>query len=438
MLKQIIFVLYVCLFVLTGLHGEKTDAILLKDFAHVAIATDLEPDDVLAIALIFQEANKSYYQKGGRYPIQLIVVGEGNTRIKKMRMEAMLSNLFPIPKGVKVKVVEGHSSLDNIFTYDGEELLTKRELESTPFVENSGKKAIQALTDFLGRSERPLIVQLKPIQELLEVDAALFSNTTMLVYGSFNLRKTLLDEEIAKRGVDLQDLLDFLSSHFKMVGVVESYGMIGDQPSIYHKNAWTREIADYITYSYSPFFQMFRQLVRNWNTYLLEGQLLDIEQGISQVLSQASDDVHVGQLMAAMTKLSALKDVWNDDDFLDFYNNLSELIVQMQASRHLEQLQRDLNFAMLISPSSGLQFTLADICVALALVEPTLSSSAVQIKVSDYGFLIPEKVKESPLRYYDRVEKEDFAELLLKQLRCENEHYKQLQALRAEEEFIGL
>lgn len=141
--------------------------ILMKDYQHVAIATDLEPDDVLALLIIFKEANKRYAETG-KYPIDLVVVGEGNVDIKKMRMEALI-HYMNLPNGIKVDVIKGKATRDNIFPLDGEELFDKNELNKLPFKEHSGEEGVKAISHFLADSNNPLIIQIKPAQELLSI-----------------------------------------------------------------------------------------------------------------------------------------------------------------------------------------------------------------------------------------------------------------------------
>lgn len=70
----------------SGLWGASSAGISLREHQNIAIATDLEPDDVLALGIIFAEANRVYEQVGGKYPIDLVIVGEGNSGIKGGRI----------------------------------------------------------------------------------------------------------------------------------------------------------------------------------------------------------------------------------------------------------------------------------------------------------------------------------------------------------------
>ena len=160
----------------------------LADYENVVITTDLEPDDVLALKIIFEEANRLYCT-GHKYPIQMVIVGEGNSAIKKARMEKLLKAYFGAPVGVQVKA--GRSTLDKLFPYDGEELGEKFQC-AIPQKDEGSQALIQVVKD----SKRPLIISLKPVQELVPLSFDKEAKKAdLLCYGSFNFRKALVDDE---------------------------------------------------------------------------------------------------------------------------------------------------------------------------------------------------------------------------------------------------
>lgn len=106
----------------------------LKNYNNVAIATDLEPDDVLALKIIFEEANRIFNENHRvNYPINLVIVGEGNTSIKRIRLETMIDNFFNIPEGVQIEIAEGKATANNNFPYDGLELFDYDQLKEIEF-----------------------------------------------------------------------------------------------------------------------------------------------------------------------------------------------------------------------------------------------------------------------------------------------------------------
>jgi hypothetical protein len=302
-----------------------------------------------------------------------------------------------------------------VFIYDGEELFPSEELAHAPYIDQSGEDATSALTDIIRSAHAPLIVQLKPAQELLSLDANLMRKTSVLFYGSFNFRKT------ASEHLPLQSLLDYFSEHFAQVGVVESYGMLGDQSTVYHGHTWTHGISKYIEGSDQPFLSMFRKLVTNWNRYLLEDHLPDVRKAIVSLSELTRIDFEW-----ELSTVDRLIAHWNLDLFLELKHKLLEAVTLLQASnptdaltRAIERIQWVIKFTDLIKPESGLQFTLADVGLALALVDHTgvFSSRPVRFIVSNQGFLTPVDSPESSVFYYDRVEKEAFSRALLDQLR---------------------
>jgi hypothetical protein len=261
----IILFVFICTCFVYGQQARET--ILLSDYEDVVIATDLEPDDVLALKLIFKEANRLYHQHPEKkYPIQLILVGEGNSSIKKLRMEALINGYFEVPESVQIEVKEAKSTSDNLFPYDGEELFNREQLLEHPYSQTG--EGTDSLIQFVERSQRPLIIQLKPVQELvaLSLYPALSRKTTVLLYGSFNLRKTLRDEEVIHSlnftsdeplSFQLEVLLQHFAQNFEKIGIIESYGVLGDQSSVYFKFPWTNPIAEHIQQSHDPFYPVF-------------------------------------------------------------------------------------------------------------------------------------------------------------------------------------
>ncbi|MDP1835427.1 MAG: hypothetical protein Q8K75_05800 [Chlamydiales bacterium] len=427
----------------TDAHAENSD-ILLTHYSDIAITTDLEPDDVLALYIIFQKANDIYEEKGGAYPIKFIIVGEGETARKKARMEYMLGKLIALPDGVEVRVIEGTPSNDNIFAYDGdeigEEILGTTDLKDIfdspeltlakcDYYKETGP--VRTLERFLKKSPAPLLIVLKPPTELLSIKPELLRNATVMMYGSFNFRKIVTDTKaLASSAFDdvrhqgdtdkLQALLNFFALHFKKVGIVESYGMLGSQASVFRDHEWSHDILQHIENSNEPFFIMFRKLVNNWNRYLFEKQLPDVKTALL-LLAEANQMPQI-EVQTFVSQLDQLAQKWDEEQFDQLVKNIDAMIAKSQSEETTrekqllsEKLHAEMHFAKLISPSSGLQFTLADVCVALALVgdQSPFPASPVELQVSDRGFLIPRHHPESSTFYYDRVDNYEFAQRLL-------------------------
>ena len=66
-----------------------------------------------------------------------------------------------------------------------------------------------------------------------------------------------------------------------------------------------------------------------------------------------------------------------------------------------------------VNPCAGLQFTLSDVILALALIDPCFTASPVKVNVNDKGFLQTACDPKSNVYYYDRKDYQKFVEILL-------------------------
>jgi hypothetical protein len=404
----------------------------LADFENIAITTDLEPDDVLALKIIFAEANRLYDAKG-KYPIQMIVVGEGNSTIKKLRMETLLKSYYKVPVNIPVKV--GKSTLDNLFPHDGEELMGKEQLKlPVPRTEEGS----EALIQFVKEAKQPLIIQLKPVQELipLSFNKELAQKTIVIFYGSFNFRKALDDEDVVQYfrfrpeqtlPIRLQLLLDHFGQSFKKVGIIETFGVLGNQASVYHKHSWSNPVADWIHASPDPFYAMFKTLVCNWNKYKLAWQLNEMKGTFErlkhlfpekqEVLSGLIHDLSSGGNDGLIERAEALRlELLQLNIPKAKAPEIQSIVNGSIYKTDLDLLERQINFAHMVRPSSGLQFTLSDVILALALIDPSFTAAPVKITVNEKGFIQTASDAKSTVFYYDRCEPKRFVETLLPKL----------------------
>jgi hypothetical protein len=367
----------------------------LTKYDGVAIATDLEPDDVMALKLIFAEANRIYQnQPDKNYPIDLIIVGEGNTAIKRMRLEKMINEYFDLPKNVNINVVEGKATANNIFPYDGYELFKPAELSNVKF-ESIADEAVPALKDFVRKSDKPLIIQIKPCSELLEFsdDTKLAAKTSVIFYGGFNFRATVSEPE------KLQAMLRQFSDRFLKVAIVENYGVLGDESAVFFAFSWTNPIANFIETSQDPFYEMFRQLTYNWNRYILESS-------IREAIEMTSNLPQHQELLKVLQQLSQK---WDEDLF-------QKVIVLSNTAP--PDLQRTIKLMEKVQPAVGLQFTFADIIVGLTVSEQqdVFTAKQVRIDISEWGFIVPVETPGSNTIYFNRVNYSAFADALLNKM----------------------
>lgn len=210
---------------------------------HYWIETDLEPDDVLALAIL---------------PTPYAwVVGEGDASIKARRMQAYKQMLAP---GSGARVVRGFDS-DKPFIGDGDELDILPSLEG---VTDDYRGMFRA---FLSQPHvYPVIISLKPMRELLawyrespEEVSKLLECVVWYGYGGFNFR-CLLREYNRELPLMLQCFHD--------VKIYESFYATGQRNSVNKENCpWLYHALQ--KRQKNPYFAMLTRLTHNWNLHLL-------------------------------------------------------------------------------------------------------------------------------------------------------------------------
>lgn len=214
----------------------------------------------------------------------------------------------------------------------------------------------------------------------------------------------------------LQVLLDHFSSKFFAMGILESYAVLGQESAVFYEYAWTHEIKKIIELADDPFMLMFKKLVRNWNAYLLENELIQIQQEI-KVIQMTSDE-----WQTILNKLLHLRDEWDEKLFSVVYQDALSLIQTLTAHSPLQSqlisLKEKFHFANKLRPGSGIQFTLSDVALALAAVDDEASFQATpsQLKVTSQGYIEAIPDVTSNVYYYNRIDREVFARLLKKYL----------------------
>jgi hypothetical protein len=216
--------------------------------------------------------------------------------------------------------------------------------------------------------------------------------------------------------------LNHLKHNFQKIGIIESFGVLGEESSVYHKFAWSHPIAAFIEHSPEPFYEMFRRLTFNWNKYILEVELQDLIasfEKLQPLLPQSQQMLNKFQ-----ARLQALIREWNDDKFAALFNHIHQAKESVLSTSALETqcvidgMYRDLNFANRIRPGVGLQFTLSDVIVAMAITDHSsfFSCTPVQIHVNERSFLQIFADPSSNVFYYDQKEHGRFTDLLLPKL----------------------
>lgn len=436
----VFFIIGICL-TLEGSDSSQVSILFnLKQFDDIAIATDLEPDDVLALGIIFKEANAIYaLQTKKNYPIKLIIVGQSNSEIKKLRMENLLRDYFDLPPGVQVNVVAGKSTQDR-FPFEN------IELDKASSFEVKKIDGVKALENFISTSQNPFIIQIKPAQELFELsfEFDLAHKATILFYGNYNLWKTIQDPEILSRpffdvvrgecfASHLQLLLDHFSTSFSTIGILESDMVLGKEAAVFREYPWTDELRILIEKSKNPFLEKFKAYVFQWNQHLLNAELQEIQRNIQNVLMILMTDrtslngfvnsVLFTDFLNTIEILADLTFTWNDPLFNHIAQNIQQLIFQYREmypklnpklSFIFDQIEEGFHFVNKVKPTAGLQFTLADVAIALSLVDTQglFSMSPVDFRIDANGHFEFEEKENSSVYYYHPINKKIFAETL--------------------------
>ncbi len=384
---------------------------LLKNYSAVAISTDLETDDVLALSILFDEANRIYQESpGSKYPIDLLIVGEGNAAIKKMRMEKLINEYFNIPPGVVIRVVEGSSTKDNDFVYDGLELFDPEVLEGIPYPEENQAAAI--LESWAIQAANPLIIQLKPAPELLYMDADAAAKTSLLFYGSFNLRKTIQDPSVKSDfafaafpsiAEQLNGLMNCLSGRFEKIAILESFGVLGEQSKVWNKSQYFKKIGELVRDAKDPFLVMFRNLSENWNANI-QGKFISDCRSVTKAIMDNNKNLQT-LLEDIYLDLCLLDEAWEQERFNSLFQKASErsqeIMAHSQDARlNWKGLMRKLNVVDIIG--EGVQFTLSDVLVAMATLGGTdlFHGAPVRVAYNLEGFVVPESDPKSNVIYY--------------------------------------
>ncbi len=114
----------------------------------------------------------------------------------------------------------------------------------------------------------------------------------------------------------------------------------------------------------------------------------------------------------------------SENTFDSLSDQISSLVTEFTSKRpgeveeRLDQLKRQINFAAQIQPRVGLQFTLSDVIVALALSDHSgfFTATPVKVIVNQQGYLSTSPQDDSNVFYYDRKDHKSFAETLIQQL----------------------
>jgi hypothetical protein len=174
------------------------------------ILTDFEPDDIIALALLFKNLPPNMCCG--------VIVGEGGC--DKRDAVRALAAMYR----AQVIIAEGRRS-DKAYPVEM--------LEAIPSVHNMHALPYMTATnliEYVLTTQKPTIVALKPAWELYGLPQEMLARATLYMYGSFNFRATF--DEVAKNVV-----AHWLNTSFAHVYLYESYLATGSQSSVNAKNS---------------------------------------------------------------------------------------------------------------------------------------------------------------------------------------------------------
>jgi hypothetical protein len=235
---------------------------------NVVITTDLEPDDILALQIFFSKATE-IYANIKKYPIEMIVVGEGHSGLKAARMEEYIrlyKQVGLIPNEVNIAVVQGRGSNKN-FALEGQELFSNEKIQAIRNNTSEDNSATDAIKNFLLSSDKPLIIQLKPVRDLLPIyftNKELLKKSELAGYVSWNVR-SLVGKEIEGNTVTKQHIEDYLNC-FKVTAFYESFFATGSKNNL-DKDDSPEAVEVLQNSSFLPLV-MLRKLLVKWNLHV--------------------------------------------------------------------------------------------------------------------------------------------------------------------------
>jgi len=207
------------------------------------ISTDLETDDMVALYILSKEIPSENIT---------FLVGEGNSGMKKLRMNKYVKKL-----GFKnATVIRGFSS-EKMFPYDGYDLFSESFINQLNCNKENVSYITKELYSFL-KKKSPIIISLKPPRELLKLTTlytddiiSVFSKCVFFGYMSFNMR-CLMKE------YNHDHIITFLEA-FKECYYYETFHAIGSVNTITDKDIDMKKLPK-IVYN----------VMKDWNRHMVE------------------------------------------------------------------------------------------------------------------------------------------------------------------------
>jgi len=228
-----------------------------KMIGKVAIATDCEPDDWLAIILCAKLG----------LTIDTFIAGEGNANIKYHCLTHVAKLLAP-----SAKIICGMDSDRRGFSRKGNEMTLELDGMYIPSLnvlpkQTYNKDMFREFMKEFAKQPNSLLICLKPMRELMEwymedpsECSTVCSQIEALFYGSFNFR------ELIK--VHSKEAVNELIHQFKKAGIYESFYATGPQNSINDAtdpSIYAAVMSMSTSMSTGPVIDIFLKVIQLWN-----------------------------------------------------------------------------------------------------------------------------------------------------------------------------
>jgi len=337
-------ILIVCLFVVFAVVVLLTIITALKHYGLWQISifdrynpksflvfTDLETDDMVALYVLAKRFGKSKKFKF------MFVVGEGDSRIKAIRMNKYVKKL-----GFEnAEVVQGYSSNKN-FTYDGKDVMTEEEFailfnKAEEYDKEGEKKKIY---EFL-LNESPFIISIKPPRELMEMFKnghpmyrRVFKRCIFAGYMSFNLRCLMNEYK--------PDLVNFLKA-FKICFFYESHYAVGSDNIITGKD-----------FSFEKLPELIKRVMTDWNRHMI----VDCKETIEECCSQTIEEFY----SKPIEKLSTytIEELYESIEYDESMNEREKERMKRNVKKLFQILKND--YKQFVNADGGLLISLLQYC----------------------------------------------------------------------------
>lgn len=267
---------------------------LFKQHRSFLFSTDLEPDDIFAFMCFMQQVEIQAAENPSDLIKVAFLVGEYESSIKVARMEKMIElyrKSFQLPLNISLSVLPGYSDFTGSqkkFTQDGIETLSEAEIKSAleKKTKSEQSETLIKLRDYLVNNSNTLVISLKPMRELLNLEPETLAQHVFAGTGSYNFRACWgKNSDGTQKPLEIKQnvqkkLIDTLSA-FKTAYVYETFS--GTENNVFSDQTAPLLFKCVAEAPEGGLLASVRNLIHNWNTYLLEDDRRDMQWIINEL-----------------------------------------------------------------------------------------------------------------------------------------------------------